>query len=94
MEIVKVIVKGELPEACLHIDINKGCDFAIVGGGDHPYWCEITGKDIDDPDIIPDWCPLVSTKVLEKMYVDLQMYDGYSAIKEIFEFYDRRYSQP
>ena len=57
MDIIKVVVRGELPESCW------SCPFFVDGD------CAANGyKVVDwqaiDADVRPDWCPLVSTSDL------------------------------
>ena len=57
MEVIKVIVKGELPKGCINCNllsaISPTCCQAILENGQF--------KLIEDINTRPPWCPLVST---------------------------------
>ena len=59
MEVIKVIVKGELPKGCIE------CRYCPGNGQQIPTGCRVMMYVIDYAIYVasarPDWCPLVST---------------------------------
>ena len=78
MEIVKVIIKGELPYNCV------ACRF--VSRND--YYCELLWKDVEYQyiDTRPPWCPLVSKsqiKSVEITTVLVSTFNGWDLVSDI-----------
>jgi len=53
MEIVRVIVKGELPNGCRH------CQYLKWDNYKEKFWCAIMNEYTPYLNTRPDWCPLV-----------------------------------
>ena len=63
MEVIKVIVRGELPKGCIWCDYHKGDFYSCQPN----HWCGINLgrlRRITDANTRPDWCPLASTSDL------------------------------